>query len=198
MARSTAYQWTKHIALVQDTAEAERRKAHAKVMTDARWARHRLRREQRQAEIARDAVAQVGAVGDRDLLLLGAAIYWCEGTKSKPWRSGEMIQFVNSDVRLIRLFLRFLGIAGHTAEDIAFRVAIHETGDREAAERWWAEQVGVPVETLLKMSLKRHVPRRTGRPDRGGAYHGCLIVTVRKSRETYWLVEAIVNALGQT
>jgi transposase len=195
IARSTAYEWTKHIALVQDTVEAARRKAHSRAMTDARWARHRRLRDSQRAELASAAQAAVGTLTDRDLLLLGAAIYWCEGTKSKPWRTAETIQFVNSDVRLVKLFLRFLAVAGHALGEMSFRLAIHETADHEAAQRWWAEQIGVPVADFRKPSLKRHVPRRTNRHNRAEDYHGCLVIVVRRSRETYWRIEALLGAI---
>lgn len=194
IARSTAYAWTKHIPLADDTTEAARRKAHSRAMTDARWARHRKQRDARRAEIAGAARQDVGVLSERDLLLLGAAIYWCEGTKSKPWRTAEIVQFVNSDVRLIKLFLRFLRVAGHTLDQMSFRVAIHESADHEAAQRWWAEQIGVPVEDFKKASLKRHAPRRTNRHNRAEDYHGCLVIVVRKSRETYWLIAALLEA----
>lgn len=98
VARSTAYQWTKHIPLVQDTAEAERRKRHAKMMTDARWEQHRLDRDEQRQRMAVESAGVVGALDERDLLLLGAVMYWCEGAKVKPWRpSNARVEFVNSE-----------------------------------------------------------------------------------------------------
>jgi transposase-like protein len=90
VARSTAYQWVKHLPLDSGDAEAARgRREHSKRMTDARWDAYRRVREETQAEV-RSAVAEtVASLSARDLLLLGAAIYWCEGGKSKPWRRAE-------------------------------------------------------------------------------------------------------------
>lgn len=95
---------------------------------------------------------------------------------------------------MIKLFLRFLAVAGHTTSEMSFRVAIHETADHEAAQRWWAEKIGVAVADFRKPSLKRHVPGRTNRRNRAEDYHGCLVIVVRQSRETYWRIEALLEA----
>ena len=194
VARSTAFQWTRHIPLVQDTAEAQRRQAHARMMTDARWERHRLERDEQRRELLVESAAQIGALNERDLLLLGAVIYWCEGSKSKPWRRSEQIHFVNSDVRLIRLFMKFVASAGYRVEDLGFRVAIHETADPEAAVVWWAEQVGVEAGVFMKTTLKRHEPK-TNRRNQGDDYHGCLNIVVRRGKRLYWLVESVMEVL---
>ena len=49
VAKSTAYQWVKHLPLDPDDAAAERRRAHSKLMTDARWAAYREARDAAQA-----------------------------------------------------------------------------------------------------------------------------------------------------
>ena len=47
----------------------------------------------------RRSAAEVGRLSDRELLLVGAAIYWSEGTKAKPWRPNDWrMTFTNSDV----------------------------------------------------------------------------------------------------
>ncbi len=45
--------------------------------------------------------AEVGPLNDREILIVGAIAYWCEGTKSKPYRPDDRIAiFVNSDPQL--------------------------------------------------------------------------------------------------
>src|SRR5262249_47973745 len=141
VARSTAWLWVKHIPLDADSERAQARAQHSKVMTDARWERHRMERGQRRDAVHDEAAATVGDLSDRDLLLLGAAIYWCEGTKSKPWREQFALQLVNTDPLLIELFLRFVEVLGRERGTLTYRVAIHESADVEEAERWWKVQL---------------------------------------------------------
>jgi transcriptional regulator with XRE-family HTH domain len=196
VARSTAWQWVRHLPLDPDSDRARAKREHSKVMTDARWARHRVERDAAKQAVFAQAMADVGRLDARDVLLLGAAIYWCEGTKSKPWRRIERLQFVNTDVTLVRLFLRFLDLCQIARERVGFRVSIHESADAAAATEWWATSLGVSVESFTRPTIKRHRVR-TNRKNVANDYHGCVVVTVAGSRDIYWRVEAVMAMLAK-
>src|SRR5262249_20996517 len=143
VARSTAWQWVRHLPLDRDSERAKLKRAHAKLMTDAQWQKHRQEREELHSAAVASAFADVGSLSDREVLLLGAAIYWCEGSKGKPWRPADKIVFTNSDPGLISLFLRFLTLADVAEDRIFFRLYIHESADVESAEHWWLDRLGV-------------------------------------------------------
>ncbi|MEV5690805.1 helix-turn-helix domain-containing protein [Micromonospora globbae] len=195
VAKSTAYQWVRDVpASVEDDAVRQRRKAHAKAMSEARWTAHRAERDAARARQHAAAARVVGPLGERDLLLLGAAIYWCEGAKSKPWRRDDHVQFINSDPGLLALFLRFLGACGVDPSVPSYRVSIHESADAEAATSWWAGRLGLPADRFRRPTLKRHNPS-TVRRNTGTDYHGCLVITVPRSRELYWRIEGMIAEL---
>ncbi len=158
------------------------------------WAPRNEATDARRREVQREAADRVGGVSEAELLRAGALIYWCEGSKAKPWRRDESVAFINSDPGLILIFLRFLAVAGVSTETICFRVSIHESADVVEAVRWWAALVGVEPEAFRKTTLKRHDPV-TVRRNTGADYRGCLIVRVSKSRELYWLIEGIVRGV---
>ncbi|MEU1685565.1 helix-turn-helix domain-containing protein [Micromonospora sp. NPDC005707] len=195
VAKSTAYQWVRHLPLNPDEATAERRRAHSKAMTDARWGAHRQARDAARAAEHERAAGVVGALDERDLLVLGAAIYWCEGSKSKPWRAQDRLEFVNSDPGLLALFLRFLAGCGIGREVPSYRLLIHESADVDATTRWWAERLRLPVERFGRPTLKRH-NATTVRRNTGDDYHGCLVITVPRSRPLYWRVEGLIAGIG--
>ncbi|MEU5946961.1 helix-turn-helix domain-containing protein [Micromonospora sp. NPDC047465] len=194
VAKSTAYQWVRHLPLDADEAVAERRREHSALMSEARWAAHREARDAAQAAERARAAGVVGSLDERDLLLLGAAIYWCEGTKSKPWRRDDRLQFVNSDPGLLARFLRFLEVCGIGRDVPGYRVSIHETADAEAAVTWWARELDLPVERFRPASLKKH-RAVTVRRNTGDDYRGCLVITVPRSRELYWRIEGMIAEL---
>jgi hypothetical protein len=103
--------------------------------------------------------AQIVALSDRELVIAGAIAYWCEGTKNKPHRRGDRVVFMNSDPSLIRFFLRFLAATATAAEDLAFRVYIHENADVKSAELFWLKITGAKPEQFHRATLKRHTPR---------------------------------------
>ncbi|WP_328340304.1 helix-turn-helix domain-containing protein [Micromonospora sp. NBC_00421] len=197
VAKSTAYLWVRHLPLDPDEEAArERRRAHSKVMTDARWVAHRQARDAARTAVVSDASAWVGSMQHRELILVGAALYWAEGEKAKPWRPHECrVRFINSDPGLVDVFIRFVEVMGAPRETLRFRVSIHETADSEAAVRWWAERVAVPIEAFRPTSLKRHRPT-TVRRNTGEDYRGCLIVEVPRSRQLYWRIEGIMRGMS--
>ena len=110
--------------------------------------------------------------------------YWCEGTKSKPYRMDQQVRFINSDPALIRLFLAFLDRAGVSRHRLRFCVHIHESADVEAATRYWAGVTGAALDQFVRPVIKHHTPRRP-RPSGNADYHGCLRVSVIKSSTLY-------------
>lgn len=142
-----------------------------------------------QTEISRrqqkaGAEAEIGELSDRELLLVGAAIYWAEGAKDKPWSRSERVSFVNSDPDMIRLFLQWLDIVGVAKEDLTFRLTIHESADIAGALGFWGKVVGLHPSRFLKTTLKRTKPNPKRR-NLGDQYHGCLVVRVRRSTVLY-------------
>ncbi len=194
VAKSTAHQWVRHLPLDPDDETAERRREHSKAMTEARWGAYRRERDAAQVAEHVRAAGVVGGLGERDLLMLGAAIYWCEGAKSKPWRRAVTIQFVNTDPGLLALFLRFLEVCGVDRGVPTYRVSIHESADAEAVVRWWVGRLQLPAERFRRTVLKRHNPT-TVRRNTGDTYHGCLVITVPRSRELYWRIEGMIAEL---
>ncbi len=156
---------------------------------DERW-----RIQQEEQDRHRDAV---GELTDRELFLVGVALYWAEGAKSKPWRRSHTFKFVNSDEAMIRVFLRWLQLVGLSQERLICGLQIHETADIAAAEAYWRELVG-PEVNFMKTTLKRHTVRPSARRNVGEGYRGCLAVRVLDGAELYRRVagtwEGIVRA----
>jgi hypothetical protein len=140
-------------------------------------------------------MAQIGSVSDRELLLIGVALYWAEGAKNKPWAVRDRVTFVNSDSSMIRVFLRWLELVGVPGDRCRFRLQIHRDADVSAAEEFWAGVVGLTVADLMRTSLKRHQPSRMRR-NTGPGYQGCLTVDVLGSAELYRRIEGWWSAIS--
>jgi transcriptional regulator with XRE-family HTH domain len=160
------------------------RSAHAAHMRRIRSAKSEALRSAEKAA----AFAEVGAVSDRELMLLGVALYWSEGAKDKPYARREAIDFINSDPGMVRLFLRWLDLTGVEHSRRQYRISIHESADVAAAEEYWRGVIGGPEPEFRRATLKRHNPR-TVRKQTGAHYHGCLSVKVRQGSGLYRRVE---------
>jgi transposase len=194
VAKSTVSRWAGHVPLDPDTERAQEKRELAVRRIAGRWDDYRADRDQRQAEVWEEAAHDVGALSDRDVLLVGAIAYWCEGSKSKPWARNDRLTFINSDPGLLSIFLRFLELGGHRAEDLNYRLSIHETADADAAAEWWAERLAIPIGRFQRPTMKKHRPQ-TRRANVGDDYHGCLIIQAPKSRLLYWRMEGVVRAV---
>lgn len=174
--------------------------AHVRAMSEARWAPYRRARDVAAQQRKLVAARSVGDVDDRTLLLLGAVAYWCEGSKSKPWRRQGKWTFINSDPVLMRLMVRWLRLVGVPPERWAVRVQIHETADLTAAEVYWRHVLGLPAIEFGRPAIKRHRPL-TNRKNVNEGYHGCLSIYVRNGSELLqqvegWVVGALLGAGG--
>ncbi|MEU3949902.1 hypothetical protein [Streptomyces sp. NPDC029526] len=175
---------------VRDLPKPERTRSRedASAIAKRGWeATLRLREEERQRTKA-SAASEIGALSDRDLFLMGVALYWAEGSKSKPYSRRERVTFVNSDPDMITVFLAWLRLLDVDPTTLRFAVQIHESADVAAAEKYWADHVGVDAAALMKTTLKRHNPR-TNRKNTTGDYRGCLRVDVRSGAELYRRIE---------
>ncbi|MFI7414967.1 helix-turn-helix domain-containing protein [Streptomyces sp. NPDC049627] len=142
--------------------------------------------ERKKTKIA--ACKDIGELTDRDLLMTGVALYWAEGSKSKPYDRRERAIFVNSDPGVIKVYLAWLDLLDVDRERLRFRVLIHESADVEAAHRYWADIADVDVSVFAKPTLKKHNPK-TVRKNTGDDYHGCLVIAVARSAELYNRIE---------
>ncbi|MBB2945983.1 hypothetical protein FB565_005741 [Actinoplanes lutulentus] len=197
VSKSSAYLWTRDMPLDATPAEAAaRRSRHSRAVAEARWGPYRQKRDS-EREATRVRLAEwVGALSDREVILLGAVTYWCEGTKAKPWRPGATnLQFINSDPRLILLFLRYVALLGVEPERLRYRLSIHESADVAEATAWWAGILGASAEVFQRPSLKKHNPT-TVRRNVGEPYRGCLVINVLKSARLYWEAEAVMEGIA--
>ncbi|MFJ4952871.1 helix-turn-helix domain-containing protein [Streptomyces sp. NPDC088760] len=167
---------------------------------NAGLARLRASQDRERAATKRAAAAAIGKLTDRELFIAGVALYWAEGTKDKPHRRTEVLQFINSDPNVIKLFLRWLDLLEVDRDRLTLRVSIHETADVEAAEKFWADVVGVDVAAFSRATLKKHKPV-TVRKNTGASYRGCLVIYVQQSADLYRRMEGtwygIVGAVSE-
>ena len=160
----------------------------------AYWAAERPRREAVRQAIRADAAERIGLLTERDVLVAGAIAYWCEGSKSKPYRRSNRVIFINSDPQLIRFYLRFLRLAGVAQDQLAFRLSIHQSADVASAQEFWLDVTRAPPAQFRLPTLKWHNPR-TVRLNVGEAYHGCLRIEVLRSGPLYKQIEGWCQAV---
>jgi transposase len=198
VSKSSVSVWCRDVVLTdQQRAALVLPSEQARLKRAAATRAGRIRRTQL---IQQEAAAEIGALSERELFLVGVALYWAEGSKQKPWMPSQRVALINSDDLVIRTFLAWLKLVGVTDAELSLRVVIHESADIAAATAYWADVAGVEVDRFEKPTLKRHNPR-TVRKNTAEAYVGCLVVGVRRSTDLnrriagWWL--GIAASVGQ-
>ncbi|MGJ5755326.1 putative ATPase subunit gpP of terminase [Streptomyces puniciscabiei] len=157
-------------------------------------ARRRATEREKREETKVAALREIGELSDRELFMVGTALYWAEGSKSKPYDRRERAIFVNSDAGVIRTYLAWLDLLEVDRERLNFRLLIHESADVDAAHRFWAAVADIDPSVFAKPTLKKHNPK-TVRKNTGDDYHGCLVIGVARSAHLYNRIEGWWNGI---
>jgi hypothetical protein len=117
-----------------------------------------LQKRQEAQHIGR-LVAQKGS----RLHLMGCMLYWAEGAKNR-----NNINFVNSDVVMMQLFMRFLREELHVSdEDVALHIHCHDESQIVHVEQFWPQILGLPSSCLRKTIVKKGSTTRRNRLPNG-------------------------------
>lgn len=134
----------------------------------------------KEKKIIEKAKQEIGKISQRDLWLIGIAIYWAEGAKQKANNVSQGVSFGNSDPKMILLFRRWLNkCCGIKNKRICYRIYIHEKADIEKAKKFWSNLLGEKIE---KTYLKKHNPK-TIRKNIEENYNGLLRMDIKKSTD---------------
>ena len=182
VAKSTLWRWLKSEGLVETHPQ---RLTELKRAAQQRAARVvKARRIARTQLIVEEAKRTIGSLTERELCLIGTALYWAEGAKQKESSASqvsERVIFSNTDPRMLRLFVKFLNECCEVPSSaLTFRIYLHETANAEVAKTYWSTQLGLEAIRTAPITWKRHNPS-TRRTNIGTTYHGLLRIVVRKS-----------------
>ena len=104
------------------------------------------------AAISEAACKEIVDLSQRDLKLIGTALYWAEGYRKVRAKQDD---FANSDSALIQLIMRWFREICFVPDDkFRVRVQIHDTGAVEEAIKFWSLSTGIPVKQFTKSYIR--------------------------------------------
>ena len=104
----------------------------------------------------RSARSEIKDISPRDLLLIGATLYWAEGHKRPIMKNGReltshSISLTNSDPKLVKVFLEFaIKICKVPIDKITANVRIFEHLNEENVLSYWARETNIPRKNFTK------------------------------------------------
>jgi hypothetical protein len=117
------------------------------------------------------AKKDVGAISSRDLFMLGLGVYIGEGSKTH-----DITRLVNTDYRVINLYIRWLESFGLKHENFTIRIHLYPDSDIHEAEGFWMKKTGIPKAQFQSVSIDKRVGK--DRKKSGVHKYGTAHVTV--------------------
>ena len=159
VSKGTLNHWLKNVQLNESQKKRLREKnparnpssGHIQKMISGNIQRCRDIRLQHQKDGAKEAV-------DLNLYQAGCMLYWAEGGKGR-----HAIRFTNTDVDMMRLFIRFLiECFGVSREKISICCHSHILSDKtlQEVEVFWLKQLSLPKECLRKGFVETRIPKK--------------------------------------
>lgn len=198
VAKSSLSLWLKDVGL----AKAQKQRLTEKKLAAMKrgWEAVHRKKVLITEKIKGEARDEIGKLSERELWLIGVALYWSEGHKEKD--KGSLVRLGNSDPRMIGTFLKWLyEICKIKKEDIIFRIYLHETSENrlEEVKMYWSKITGFPKEHFEKITWKKN-KIKTKRKNIGKDYYGLLDISVRGSinlnRKIQGWIDGIYNHCG--
>ena len=156
--KSTLSSWLSRVVLSPYAAERIQKRAAACSRAGL------LRRNKNQSELAlkrklhrmSEAAKEIGSLSEREIFLIGVALYWAEGYKRVMKRNGReltchAVSLTNSDPSLAQCFMRFLQeVCKVSKERIRADIRIYEHLNEEKLIEFWSRALHLKREQFGK------------------------------------------------
>ncbi|MBP6869238.1 MAG: hypothetical protein KBC16_04005 [Candidatus Pacebacteria bacterium] len=149
--------------------------------------------KQENNEARDEGISLVDTLSKRELMLVGAALYWGEGTKSAGKNQTPRIVFTNSDPEMIKVFLRFVREAlAIPDEKISGELHLYEDIDHDLAKEYWSEVTSIPVNRFWSTNLVSRASKGI-RPTNRLPY-GTLAIRI-PGRTHFYKIQGLIKGL---
>lgn len=187
--------WLRDLQLSSQAKKILRAKSNYSKEKFARYNRQKHELVQKEnKEIKEKFQRKIGKIDNRELLLLGAALYWAEGYKRHGGkRASPHISFSNSDVDMVRVFLRFVReVLKITEKKIKPLIHIYPDTDKESAIGFWSDTTGIPKD---KFSITVKISKASqGKRPKNLLPNGTLNLRVH-SRQKFFEIMGLIDGL---
>ncbi|MBI4992878.1 MAG: hypothetical protein HZC26_01935 [Candidatus Magasanikbacteria bacterium] len=157
IAKSTLSFWLKEVKISQK-AKIRIRERVNKTSIAALVHRNKLQTEYariRALKIRRSSSKTIGRLTNRDLLLIGSALYWGEGYKKGAEGSvWKCVDFTNSDPKMVAIMMRFFReVCEVKTENFKIQLMLHCGLLAQEAVNFWSKMTKIPTKQFLKVSI---------------------------------------------
>lgn len=127
------------------------------------------------------ASEEISSITDRELWLIGIALYWAEGSKKTKNDITPGVRFTNSDPYMIKLFdLWLTKIIKIDPLNIDYEIYLHESmlSEKTRVISFWSKILAKPKEKFDRIYLKKSIITKNYHKS---DYQGVVRIVVKKS-----------------
>jgi len=195
VAKSSLSLWLKSVGL----SKSQKQRLTDKKLASARRGALKKKEDRilRTKIIKDNAEKEVLKLTEREIWLIGVALYWAEGAKEKEWYPGSRAQLSNSDQNMIRFFMFWLTKICNISKDrINPDIYIHESHRKRisAVIKFWSQETSISVDRFRHIYFKKN-KINTKRKNIGYNYYGVLRLTVSASSELNRKISGWTNGI---
>lgn len=200
VAKSTLSLWLKSVNLSKKQNQRLTEKRLASIQRGA------IAKKNQRIEITliikNKAILEIKNISNRELWLIGIALYWAEGAKQKEHNVSQKVAFSNGDPSMIKLFLKWLKeIVKIPDSDIFFEIYIHENLKDKITQtiKYWSKITNSPEYKFNRIYYKSN-KINTKRKNIGINYYGLLRICIKRStnlnRKISGWIDGIIQNCG--
>lgn len=179
VAQSSISLWCKNISLTNLQIK------HIQNIRDEAVKRGALIRHNNAIKLKEDILTkssrEILSISDRELWLIGIALYWAEGSKQSIKTVSQGVKFTNSDAKMIKLFdLWLTRIIKIDTQDIDYEIYLHESmsGEISRVIAYWSQILEKPTAKFDRIYLKNNIlAKKYVKSD----YKGVVRIVVKKT-----------------
>lgn len=154
---------------------------------------HKEKRKKIKESFNNLGIKSIPNLNRRELLLIGLALYWSEGSKSDRNRR---VEFCNSDPTMIKLFITWLmNCFEEKRENLTAIIGINQIHAfrEKAVKDYWSNILGIPLEQFRKSSFKKAKSKKIY--DNMNSHFGTLTLRVAKSTNLFYKIMGLIHGL---
>ena len=152
--KSSVSLWTRDIILTKTQRNKISQRGRSMDSIEKRRASRFFNINKKRQVIINSAKGDFSNLSSRELKLIGAMIYWGEGSKKGNWS----VRLTNSDPAIIKVMMRFFREICKVP-DTKFRAGVHTFthADIEKTEKYWSQISGISRRQFYKTYIKPSV-----------------------------------------
>ncbi len=92
-------------------------------------------------------------IEEKELKIAGTMLYWAEGSK---WKGEKIVDFANSNIDMIKLFLKFLrDICGINEKKLRVYLYCFKDQDIKQLLKFWSKETKIPIKQFTKPYIRK-------------------------------------------